>query len=120
MSTQAKKILLILLKSKEQHKALKDLDLHREYRGMTLKDIVRKIEGEAAFYGKEKYLSSNKGVSYGRTLRRLVDEGYLDRKVARFGQFEYLLSEKGVEKADELRTNIQRYVEEWTPLVPHI
>jgi len=111
MSSQAKKILLILLRDHDQERS-QWLD------GMTLKSMAMQMDGGEAFETWGNYLKSEKDFSYGRTLKRLTAEGYVNKRRKRRGRENvYLISEKGHEKASQIRDEIQEYIEEWAPLV---
>ena len=111
MSKQAKKILLVLLRDHGQERPPR-------LRGMTLKSMAMQIDGSEAFETRGNYLKSEKDYSYGRTLKGLTAEGYVEKRRKRRGRENvYLISEKGHEKASRIRGEIQEYIEEWAPLV---
>lgn len=85
---------------------------------MTLKSMVMQIEGSEAFEAWRNYLKSDKDYSYGRTLKRLTAEDYVKKRGNRRGRENvYLITEKGLDKASQIRDEIQEYIEEWEPLV---
>ena len=111
MSSQAKKILLVLLRDNGRERSPR-------LRGMTLKSMAMQIDGDEAFEAWGNYLKSEKDYSYGRTLKGLVAEGYVSKRRKRRGRENvYLIFEKGIEKAIQIRDEIQEGIREWAPLV---
>lgn len=111
MSSQAKKILLVLLRDHDQERSPR-------LRGMTLKSMAMQIDGSEAFETWGNYLKSEKDFSYGRTLKRLTAEGYVRKRRNRRGRENvYLITEKGLEKASQIRGEIHEYIREWAPIV---
>ena len=56
--------------------------------------------------------------SYHRTLVRLHEEKYIQRKSRSLKNVEWELTDKGKVKAEELLHEIKSYVEEWSPFLP--
>jgi len=111
MSSQAKKTLLALLRDHDQERSPR-------LRGMTLKLMAMQIDGSEAFETWGNYLKSEKDFSYGRTMKGLMAEGYVEKRRKRRGRENvYLISEKGHEKASQIRDMIQEYIEKWAPFV---
>ena len=79
MSKQAKKILLALLRDHGQERSPR-------LRGTTLKSMAMQIDGSGAFEAWGNYLKSEKDYSYGRTLKGLMVEGYVEKRRERRGR----------------------------------
>jgi len=115
LTARMKKILLILLKTSQHHRTPDD-------KPVTLRFLVREIEGEEPFYSDGRLVDKSVEVSYGRTLKRLVDEGYIDRGTIRIAyppgrEFVYSLTENGEEKAKQIKVEIKKYIDEWNPYI---
>ncbi|KXA90784.1 hypothetical protein AKJ57_03635 [candidate division MSBL1 archaeon SCGC-AAA259A05] len=108
LSNQMKKILLALKDEKEEN--------DKVVSGLNVETIATKIEGESVLYrpswSNKDQLKNKKSVSYRRSLKRLCEEGLVNESTD-YVTNRYSLSPKGGEKAEELRTEIQNYVNEW-------
>jgi len=84
---------------------------------MTLKDIAKGLEGDAAF-SHGNFLKSGRSMSYRRTLRALMDEGYVHRMRTRRGrEMVYLITDLGFERAVMICDEVKEFIMEWAPLV---
>ena len=107
--------MLILFRT-SQHSRIPDDTLK------TLSFLVREIEGEEPFYSNGRLADKSVEVSYGRTLKRLMDEGFVDRGTTRIAyppgrEFVYSLTEKGEDRARQIKAEIQEYIDEWEPYI---
>jgi len=110
MSRQATKTLLVLLRNH-------DPESPPRLKGLTLKPLAGKLEGDQILRGRKRYLDAGRASSYGRTLRRLVAEGLVWRERRTRGEYVYSLTGEGVVKATEIRMEIRDYIAMWAPLV---
>jgi len=102
VSSQAKKIMLTLLKNGR----------------IGFRKLLLQIEGKEAFYGYGNYVQSCLETSYTRTLRTLRRHGWVcvcgkERDMGAYPCYAYELSPSGVQKAEQIKKELKEQLLEW-------